>query len=202
MNGMFVNLESGTVYSYFNRDTHKSDDVHTSNETLMIGQDFNVGGCCSVVYVMRGEYVVAIDEFTSIDTKGIIVNLKVRYPHNIIEIYPDASGNSRKTNASDTDISLLKSAGFRVYVNNKNPSIRDRVNIMNNMFDKCKLLVNVNKCKNLTQSLEQQAYDKYGDPEKFSGASTIDDWTDAAGYCIAYKFPIIKPSSRPSIDWR
>ena len=42
-------------------------------------------------------------------------SIKERYAGHKITIYPDASGNSRKTvNASESDISLLRRAGFTV----------------------------------------------------------------------------------------
>jgi hypothetical protein len=140
--------------------------------------------------VQRGNNIIAVDEIISYDTKAVIANLQSRYKNNRIEIFPDASGANRKTNASDTDIALLNQAGFGVYSNSANPSIKDRVNIVNNMFDKGLLLVNTNKCPRLTEALEQQAYDERGDPEKSNSHPAHDDFTDSLGYCISYKFPI------------
>ena len=45
LEGEFVNLTSGTVYSYFSRDRHASTETIKEGETLHIGADFNVGGC-------------------------------------------------------------------------------------------------------------------------------------------------------------
>jgi PBSX family phage terminase large subunit len=191
MNGNFVNLVSGTVYKYFTRLTHSSNEELKDGDTLLIGQDFNVDACISIVMVQRGDKIIAVDEIVSYDTKAIIFNLKDRYPNNRIEIYPDASGDNRKTNASETDIQMLQQAGFSVYVNSTNPAIKDRVNIVNNMFDKNRLLININKCPKLTEALEQQAYNERGEPEKQNTHPANDDYNDALGYCIAYKFPIV-----------
>jgi len=52
------------------------------------------------------------------------------------------------------------------------------------LFSKKKLFINTTKCVNITTSLEQQAYDKNGAPEKFGGSATVDDWNDALGYKV------------------
>ena len=191
VNGEFINLTSGTVYK-FKRDIHNTNEIIQPNDILIIGQDFNIGGCCSIVYILRGDNILAVDEFTSYDTAEIIYNIKKKYPAHIINIYPDSSGSQHSTNASKSDIEMLRSAGFNIYAKKKNPFIRDRVNATNNMLEKKRLLINVAKCPQFTRGLEQQAYDKSGKPEKLAGSGTIDDWNDAGTYPIAYLYGIIK----------
>ena len=61
------------------------------------------------------------------DTPSMILEIQKRYDGRLIIVYPDASGNSRKTvDASKSDIGLLKDAGFRVSAPTKNPPVRDR----------------------------------------------------------------------------
>lgn len=190
VNGEFINLTSGTIYKYFKRTTHHSDEVDNGSEEIFIGQDFNVGGCVSIVYVKRADTLVAVNEFESYDTKTIIDNIKHYYPERVVSIYPDASGNAKKTSASQTDINMLRNAGFKVFVNGLNPSVKDRHNIVNNQFEKMRLLVNTKLCPKFTNALEQHAFAQNGEPDKFSGAGTVDDYTDAGTYPIAYMFPI------------
>jgi len=189
LNGEFVNLTSGTVY-YFNRDKHNTDLTHTDRDYLIIGQDFNIGSCCSVVYIRDGRNMYAIDEFASHDTFRIIDNIKRRYPHNKSEVIPDASGNQGQTNASKSDIQLLRDAGIKVNVPSSNPRVMDRINTTNNHFEKMNLFINVRKCPNFAKAMEQQAYDDKGVPEKFNGAGTIDDWTDAGTYPLHRLFGV------------
>ena len=179
VNGLFVNLTTGSIFSYFDREKHHSDEVLNDYEELIIGQDFNIGACISIVYVRRGDKIIAVDEYSSYDTRGVIENTKERYPNRVYYFYPDASGNNRKTNASETDIQMLQSEGFTVFVNSQNPAVKDRINITNNLFDKGRLLVNTKKCPSLTKALEQHSYDEKGDPEKFATAGSVDDYTDA-----------------------
>lgn len=190
VNGEFINLTSGTIYKYFKRDTHNSTLNDNGHEELYIGQDFNIGGCVSIVYIIRGQQIIAIDELESYDTARIIDNIKYKYPNRVINLYPDASGNAKKTSANQTDIAMLRDAGFKVFVNGRNPSVRDRHNIVNNHLEKMRLLVNIAKCPKFTNALEQHAFSANGDPEKFNGAGTVDDYTDAGTYPIAFMFPI------------
>lgn len=196
LNGEFVNLSSANVYSYFNRETHHSNIEATENETLFIGQDFNYNSCVSIIFVRRENHFIAVDEIISKDTKSVVDNLKYQYPNNYKIIYPDASGKNNKTSAAETDIAILRNAGFTVYVNNSNPYVKDRVNIVNNCFDKMKVLVNTNRCKRLTESLEQQAYDiRTGEPEKSNDHPSKDDFCDSFGYLLSYEFPITQRHS-------
>lgn len=192
LRGEFVNLNSGTIYSYFNRETHHANDDYVEGETIYVSQDFNYLGCISIIYVKRKDYDVAINEIISNDTRSIIVNLKYAYPDSYICVYPDASGNAHKTSSDTTDIQMFREAGFSVFVNSRNPSVRDRINITNNLFEKNKVKVNTYLCPRFTESLEQHSYDeKTGEPCKYSGGATVDDFTDGGTYYLAYEYPIV-----------
>lgn len=194
INGEFVNLTSGTIFNYFDRKRHNTDIVENETEAIYVSQDFNVGGCISAIYVKRiidnKVKYIQVNEIESYDTQAVISNLKFNYPNRSISIYPDASSNSRKTSASETDLQMLRSAGFNVYVNGRNPTVRDRILIANNCFDKDIVLVNVSRCPKTAKAYEQHSYDEKGQPMKFNGAGTVDDFTDGATYMLAYLFPI------------
>lgn len=192
--GDFINLTTGTIFGYFDRKKHDTDIVENSTEALYLGQDWNVGGCISTVYIKRTiegkQKLIQVDEIESYDTKAIITNLKNKYPNRSISIYPDASGNARKTSSSETDIQMLRQAGFMIYVNSRNPAVFDRITITNNCFDKDMVLVNCKRCPKTAKAYEQHSYDEKGQPMKFNGAGTVDDFTDSATYPLAYMFPI------------
>lgn len=109
----------GVIYYCFNRILNSSDETVHKGDTLHIGMDFNVTKMAAVVYVRRGDTMHAVDEFVNLfDTPAMIEAIKERYPDYEVGIYPDASGDNRKSNnASETDIAMLKKAGFKVYVN-------------------------------------------------------------------------------------
>jgi len=192
VNGEFTNLTSGVVYSYFDRKKHHTDREVEEYDILHIGQDFNIGGCCGTVHVIDKGIPKRVDEYSVHDTQGIINYLQKRYPTHEIIIYPDASGDASKTNSSSSDIAMLRTAGYKIDAPLKNPNVQDRVNSVNTLFYKNNYFINTHKCPNGTSALEQQAYDINGEPEKFKGAATVDDWNDSDGYFINRKFGLTK----------
>lgn len=194
LDGEFVNLNAGSVYPEFSRAENASSEQIKTGDTLHIGMDFNVTNCSLVIHVVRdNDTPHAVKEFTGIfDTPSAARILKERYPNHKIMVYPDASGNSRKSNnASESDHSILRAAGFQVLSNNRNPFVKDRVLSFNNMIHnqgERRYFVNPSECPSLIESLEKQAYDKNGEPDKQGG---LDHVVDAAGYFIAYRYPLV-----------
>lgn len=212
LEGEFVNLTAGSVYAEFDRFANGSSETIQPSEPLHIGMDFNVGNMTATVNVLRDGEPHAVDELTGIiDTPAMIATIKSRYEGHAILVYPDASGNSRKSNnASESDIALLRAARFNVLVAPSNPAVKDRVLAMNQMI--CartaddpkavsnlgrevsagaiverRMRVNADRCPVLVEALEKQAYDKNGEPDKSSG---LDHPCDAQGYFIHYRFPV------------
>lgn len=183
MRGQFVNLSSGTVYKYYNREIHDTDVEVTKNEALHIGMDFNVNNMSAVVHLKRGKILYAVDEFTSYeDTRELCKAIRYRYPNSRILVYPDASGGNRSTNSSESDIDIIKSFRYTVKANKKNPFVKDRINVMNNAFEKKTYFVNSSKCPEYSDALMQLPY-KNGKPDKDSG---FDHITDAGGYFVYF----------------
>jgi len=196
LEGLFVNLTSGAVYPDFDRRLNHTDSQIVPGEPLHIGVDFNVYNCTAVVGVDRMDHPMVLDEVTGVrDTPAMAQILNEKYPGHHINVYPDASGQSHKTvNASLSDLQILRDAGFTVVVNSTNPSVKDRVNALNaqvlNGFGTRGLLVNTKLCPTVTECLEQQVFDKNGQPDKTSGK---DHAPDALGYFVAKMWPIARP---------
>lgn len=191
LDGEFVNLTAGRVYPDFDRARHQTFERIEPREPLHVGMDFNVNNMSAVVCVIRQGKPLALAEMTGYrDTPDMIRAIKERYAGHQISIYPDASGDSRKSvNASVSDISLLRSAGFTVLANSRNPAVKDRVMAVNVMLGKNELLVNSDTCPTLVESLERQAYAKNGEPDKQAG---FDHLNDALGYFIVYKYGLAR----------
>lgn len=192
LEGMFVNLTSGTIYIGFDRTKNNTQETEQPNEPLFVGMDFNVGNMSAVIHVKRNGKPIAVGEITkAYDTPDICRVLKSRYPEHSIQVYPDSSGGSRRSNdAATTDLKVLRDAGFSVYAPSKNPPVRDRINAMNAAFGNG-YMVNVDRCPNYVRCLEQQAYNKNGDPDKTQG---LDHLPDGGGYFIHYEYPVVKPA--------
>ena len=196
LDGEFVNLTSGSVYAEFDRKLNGCDADIEAGEHLHIGMDFNVNNMSAIVCVIRQGDPVAVEEITKVrDTPTMIDALRSRYPGHSITVYPDASGKSTKSvNASVSDISLLRSANFTVLANPANPAVKDRIMAVNQLIHsngRRRLLVNFDKCPTLVEGLEQQSYNKNGEPDKASGH---DHLNDALGYFLCYKFGINRGS--------
>ena len=195
--GDFVSLNKNKVYHFFDRKKHHVQRVLNEHDTLIhIGLDFNIGGTCAVVFVIDNNVPIAVDEFVSHDTQDFINNL-TRYDNKKIIIYPDASGKASRTNASQSDIGMIRQAGYQLQYNPTNPAVRDRINSYNGLLSHGRFFINTDKCPNLTNALETQGYDDRLEPEKFNTHPAIDDWVDSSGYFIAFKFPVIH--NRPNL---
>lgn len=202
--GQFVNLQTGTVYASYNRKLNHCGDVVQDGETLFVGMDFNVGKMAAIVHVKRNTLPRAVDEIVNAyDTPDMIRRLTERFwkyeggvykPSRQIRIYPDASGGSRKSvNASESDISLLKGAGFIVCAPSANPPVKDRINAMNGMFCNAngerRYLVNPDLCPTYADALEQQPWAANGEPDKTTGH---DHPNDAGGYFICHDYSVVR----------
>jgi len=177
--------------------------------------DFNVGKMSAIVHVEdtardinpRGnaplKITSAVDEIMGVlDTPAMISVIQEKYPNHRITIYPDASGQNRKSsNASETDISQLKAA-FRVKNKNKNPFVKDRVASVQAMLCNAngdrRYFVNEALCPETCDSLEQQVYDKQGAPDK---THDNDHPNDALGYYIHSEYPIIRKGAVSDLDF-
>lgn len=202
LEGEFVNLTSGQVYRSYDRKLNDTEETVQGNEPLFVGMDFNVMKGCAIVHVLRNGQPHAVDEIVdSFDTDHQILTLKQRYQNNHISVFPDAAGKSRtSSNTTETDLAKLKMAGYRVVVDYSNPLIKDRVYCMNAMLcnglGERRYKVNIRKCPNYAEALEQQVYDTNGVPDK---SSDHDHKTDAGGYYIAKEFPIRVRQSQTAI---
>jgi len=216
IDGEFTNLTSGTVFSDFKRELCNSLETYRNREPIHVGVDFNVLGISAVVYVKRPslydqgksilnynynnkDTIVAIDHLQKVqDTPQLIELLNQKYPGCNIICYPDASGaNTSTKGATVSDISMLKQAGFLCKYPKKNPNIMDRVLSSNSAFKNELVKVNIERCPDFVEALEQQVYDNKTEmPEKNVGSGTIDDITDSGTYIIHIMYPIRRKTFR------
>lgn len=199
LEGEFVNLTSGRVYTNFNRvdngtilTLHDFDLMSPNGKaTIHIGQDFNIHNMTSVVHTIDDKKVYAVTEHTKIrDTTELVAFIQKEYPSRKVIFYPDAAGSQQKTSATMSDIQIIKRGGFEVRAPSKNPFVKDRVASVNTMIlngkgDR-KYFVNTSQCPMLTKTLEQQAY-KDGVPDK---GNDLDHPGDATGYFVHHMFPV------------
>jgi hypothetical protein len=112
-----------------------------------------------------------------------------------INIYPDATGKARESNASKTDIAILRQAGFKVHARSSNPRVKDRVNCVNNMFKtlsgKVKYKVNATNCPKTVNDYHKVESTKDGRLDKDQEKVGLKHMSDNVGYMEYYKFPLM-----------
>jgi hypothetical protein len=197
----FVNINGLAAYYGFSREkNHRKTligevDAHPA---IGVGWDFNVAKMCCEVFT-HDAVNRRIHFFDEIIVKGAYGNLsptqracdiiRDRYPKHIIRVYPDSTGRRRQTNAAISDIEIIRSNGFQVYAKSVNPFVRDRLSAVNAKLTGSSITVDVDKCPDLVEDFERCERDEYGDLDKSQGGLTHS--SDAAGYAIAYLYPVM-----------
>ena len=190
LDGEFVNLTTGQVYDRFDREKHVTATVpDISREPVRVGIDFNVGNMSAVIAVRLGSGLLVINEIAGAhDTDALAQEIRRRHPQQQVYIYPDASGGSRSTNASQTDIQILESYGMSNQSPRSNPPVRDRVAAVQALLENGKGQVRLQvaqHCKRVIECLELQCYSDKGEPDKDAG---FDHMNDALGYLVWREF--------------
>lgn len=212
--------ESGTnVFYCFKRKEHVKADIAdwTRNEEgyicedIHIAIDFNVMIQASSAWAIRGGQVFCLDEFKgAADTQELATAIKGRFwpgyddpTHKMykkkpckIYVYPDPSGNSRKTSAvvGTTDFSILQNNGFDLRVKSKAPGIVDSVQCVNRMLKTAAGETNMYfspKVQGVITSMERTSWvDNNADTATIDKKEGIEHFSDGIRYFTEYMFPI------------
>jgi hypothetical protein len=202
MEGLFVNLTSGSVYYAFDREKHllKEEREVSANIPVNICFDFNVYPY-SVSWNQRinEEQVVWLGEWVSkshSNTDEACQRITEILPNWLdVVIYGDASGRSGAANSTATNYQIIdkhfknhfRTVNYRVP--KANGSIKDRINCFNTKLSKNHLHFNPG-CVKLIQDLEQVTWNNNG-TELEKGNIERTHSSDGAGYYIVQEFPII-----------
>lgn len=190
---------AGRVYYAFERKIHVGAYPFNPLLPIWVGQDFNINPMSSVIMQPQpnGEIWV-VDEciLPGSNTQETADELARRFyrQQNRVVVYPDPAAKNRQSARGESDLDILKDAGFRrLKYRRKHPPVADRVNAVNRMFKSAdgaiKMRVN-QTCKETIKSLEQTIY-KEGSREVDKSAG-LEHAADALGYCIDIEFPMRK----------
>ncbi|WP_456868310.1 phage terminase large subunit [Galbibacter sp. BG1] len=188
---------SGRVYYAFDRKIHVGDYEFNPHLPIYIGQDFNIDPMSSVIIQEQpnGEIWV-VDEcvlFGS-NTQETADELAKRYYRqmNQIRIYPDPAGNNRSHGRGESDLDILREAGFtNIKFKRKHPAVADRVNSVNRLLKTAEGVVRLRvnrKCRHFINALEQTIY-KPGTREVDKSAG-VEHAADAFGYFADLEYPV------------
>jgi len=183
LEGEFVNLNNSMAYYMFRRDKHSAPQTLNPALPVYIGMDFNVNPMTAVVLQIEGNLYRALREYwlPNSNTRAMAQLIAADWSQYAVYICPDMTGGARKTSADYTDIDILKQHGFQV-LGSRNITERARLNIVNNLFDKDRLVIDP-KCKRLINDLEKVVTNEYGRVAKEKD-SQLTHISDALGYAM------------------
>lgn len=186
LEGEFVNLNNMAAYYGFNRDRNVKPLGSITQDKLYIGIDFNVNPMTAAVCQLADNNILVKSEYyiRNSNTAQLCQAIKGDYPNHEIIACPDMTGKNRKTSADITDLQILQRHGFQILGFNKNITERGRLNTVNNLLDKGRLIVDPS-CVHVIKDLEQVTTNEQGFiPKKADDPLT--HISDALGYvCVA-----------------
>lgn len=190
---------SGRVYYAFDRHKHVGNYKFNPKLPIWIGQDFNIDPMSSVIMQPQpnGE-VWIVDELViyGSNTQEVADELARKYYRYMKQItfYPDPAGGNREHGRGESDIKILRDAGFKRHkYKKKHPPVADRVNSVNRLLmsadGRIRLRVD-NSCRNVIKSLEQTIYKP--NSRQVDKSAGLEHAADALGYCTDIEFPLRK----------
>lgn len=199
---------AGRVYYAFERAHAVQPCVLDASLPIYVGMDFNINPMSAVVVQEQAGGVLAVVDEVVLPTSNtgeMAAELKRRYARAgsvaHVRIFPDPAGAQRRTSAhGETDISILRAAGFEVVALAAHPLVRDRINVVNAKFlsaDGQRALRVDRRCRRLIECLEKLCYrEGSGEPDKSGG---FDHLPDALGYYVYTRFAA-RPTGLSRLD--
>lgn len=180
LEGEFVDLYTGRVYGEYREDEHMIEPIDIdSNEEIYIGQDLNSGFSKGIAFVLRNNKLIPLKEYSFEQIGNAPRIIRNDFPMNDIYWYPDSSAKEIMTGY----LKEIRSMGINLRMGTINPSVTERIFIVNKLFK----IGRLHTTKNLKQwpmALKTRQFDKKGDPEKGQGQFAPDHMCDAAEYVI------------------
>lgn len=202
--GEFLDSEDGLIYYAFNRDDHVKEFKKPAHVVWWCGMDFNVNPMTACIGWIENDVLYIWDEIfqkgseipkgqTATEAAGLSIIKKYT---NRVTIIPDSTGKKKTTNASKSDIQILKNLGFNVKALT-NPFRVDRYSAANSALTQMKVVIHP-RCKYTIKDFETLAYKEDSDQpdttDPMAGHST-----DGATYLIYRTVnPLINKPGRAS----
>ena len=169
--GSYLNLDGSRVYNAFEQSEHLTELCLDPRRPILWALDFNVDPMSSVIAQIGGGRIAVLDEIVIRHgtTRQAVDAFLARFPKHEpgVLIYGDASGAAQQTGGM-SDYEMVKEQ-FAIYSSLKvdyrvpkaNPSVRERINLMNTKLRSARgdigLLID-KKCKELILDFEQVCY--------------------------------------------
>lgn len=182
LEGMFVNLQAGRVYSDYDEDTCTCAPFDVPTDcSVMIGQDLNSGFSKACAVIKKDGILYIVDAWSFKEIGGAPATMRNSFPENHILWFPDCSGKEILKGYRQEIIDN----GIECRIGSANPRILDRVFYVNKLFRLGKLKIFSRKeCNFVSEALKIRAYNDLGQPEKGKGEDAPDHICDALEYVI------------------
>ncbi len=177
---------SGLVCPHYDRDDNNSLESILSNDILIIGIDFNRLKMPCSIFIKRDNNLHLVDFlYGSFDTSTLMEDLEKKYPNHKKVFHTDSTGaRLQSSSGGRSDVSIIKSYGYRVQNLSKNPNPIDRVNATNALIlsaDGTRRVFINNKLSRVVETLERHVF-KDGKPSKTH--DFYDDVFDSLSYAL------------------
>jgi hypothetical protein len=197
----------GRVYSSFSKARYPVGNIDPTivdrGVELLVGIDFNVHPMSAVIAQRNLDECEVLDaiQLKVSNTQLLADEIKRLYPGRYYIACPDPSGQARKTSApvGQTDMTILRDAGFEVRAPRKAPLIVDRVNNSNAMYlQGTRRRARIHpRAERLVTALNSLTYKKGTSlPDKTSGYDHI---CDAEDYLFWQEFNVLGKRNRPNV---
>lgn len=187
---------AGRVYYAYDREHNALPVEDDGKSPVLVGMDFNVNPMSATFAIRAGDQLHFIGELLmpNGNTEDMASAIKVRFPGRKLYVYPDPTGNARKTSApvGQTDFTILRGAGFSVLAPSHPYPVADKINTVNAAMKTAagvrRVFINPTKCPQLVKAFDGLTYrEGTSEPDKSLG---LDHITDAAAYLILWEMPI------------
>ena len=164
---------------------------------IHIGMDFNVNPMTCVLCHDINGVLYQFDEFylRNSGTELLAKAIRKKYPHDIINVYPDATGKARSANSNVSNVQILmyKQFNFKIFCHRQNPAQRSRINSVNAMVKSIsgdrRFFVDP-QCKETIKDFHMVETNDDGSLDKSAESAGRVHISDALGYLISYLYPI------------
>ncbi len=187
---------TGRVYYAYDREQNARPIADDGKSPVLVGMDFNVNPMSAVFAIRAGDQLHFFGELLmpNGNTEEMSKAIRARFPDRSVRVYPDPTGNARKTSApvGQTDFTILRAAGLNVVAPSHPYPVADKINTVNSAMKTAsgirRIFVDPVKCPNLVKAWDGLTYrEGTSEPDKSLG---LDHVTDAAAYLILWELPL------------
>lgn len=189
LEGRFVNLLSGRVYSSYDDVKHRVKPFPITRDMIvMVGQDLNSGFSKGAAVIKKDKKLYIVRGWSFKEVGGAPAIMRNSYPDNTMQWYPDTAGKEIIKGYKQEIIDN----GIQCRIGSSNPRILDRVFYINKLFKMGLLYVfdydkddpAFRETNELAEALKVRAYNDMGQPEKGKGEHSPDHFCDSLEYVI------------------